>query len=202
MRRRTDPVLLAAASLALAATLFVAAAAPQDPGKASDQQAAPPAKTQAPQPAASKAPPAPAAGTQGPVMFGGGASRNMVSAERGLPSKWDVETGLNVKWSQGLGSQSYAGPIVHGGKVFAGTNNRSPGPNVTRFPPRMKTPLPCTTTYTSSRSCVPDRTAPLGAYQRTSRLPWRKSSVEPRPSRIGAAAAAAAGTCQGVMRLP
>jgi outer membrane protein assembly factor BamB len=124
MRRRTDPVWLAAASLALAATLFVAAAAPQDPGKASDPQAAPPAKTPAPQPAAPKAPPAPpATGTQGAVMFGGDASRNMVSAEKGLPSKWDVETGLNVKWSQGLGSQSYAGPIVSGGKVFAGTNN-------------------------------------------------------------------------------
>ena len=108
---------LAAASLALAATLFVVAAAPQDREAPSEPPAA---KTQAPQPAAPKPPPA---ATQELVMFGGDASRNMVSAERGLPSKWDVETGLNVKWSQGLGSQSYAGPIVSGGKVFAGTNN-------------------------------------------------------------------------------
>jgi outer membrane protein assembly factor BamB len=57
------------------------------------------------------------------AMFGNGPSRNMVSDETGLPAKWDVESGLNVKWSAELGSQSYAGPIVSGGKVFVGTNN-------------------------------------------------------------------------------
>jgi outer membrane protein assembly factor BamB len=57
------------------------------------------------------------------VMFGGGPTRNMVSAEKGLPAKWDPETGENVKWVADLGSQSYGGPIVAGGKVFVGTNN-------------------------------------------------------------------------------
>ena len=56
-------------------------------------------------------------------MFGGTPSRNMVSGETNLPERWDTETGLNVKWSAALGSQSYAGPVVVGGKVFVGTNN-------------------------------------------------------------------------------
>jgi len=56
-------------------------------------------------------------------MFGGGPSRNMVSDDTGLPGEWDTRTGMNVKWSVGVGSQSYAGPVVVGGKVFIGTNN-------------------------------------------------------------------------------
>lgn len=58
-----------------------------------------------------------------PAMFGNTPSRNMVSPEKGLPQTWDAATGMNVKWVQGLGSQSYAGPVVYGGKVFVGTNN-------------------------------------------------------------------------------
>ena len=57
------------------------------------------------------------------AMFGGSTYRNMASDEKNLPEKWDVETGLNVKWKVALGSQSYAGPVVAGGKVFVGTNN-------------------------------------------------------------------------------
>lgn len=56
-------------------------------------------------------------------MFGGGPTRNMVSNEKGLPAKWDPATGENVKWVSDLGSQSYGGPIVGGGKVYVGTNN-------------------------------------------------------------------------------
>ena len=59
------------------------------------------------------------------VMFGNDASRNMVSGEKGLPAKWDPETGENILWSAQLGSQSYGGPIVAGGKVFVGTNNEA-----------------------------------------------------------------------------
>jgi outer membrane protein assembly factor BamB len=54
----------------------------------------------------------------------------MVSDETGLPATWDVESGKNIKWRQKLGSQSYAGPVVHGGRVYVGTNNegvRRPG---------------------------------------------------------------------------
>ena len=58
------------------------------------------------------------------VMFGDGPKRNMVNlTEKGLPTEWDVESGKNVKWSQPVGSQSYAGPVISGGKVFLGTNN-------------------------------------------------------------------------------
>ena len=64
-----------------------------------------------------------AAAADGVGMYGGTPSRNMVSDETGLPDSWDLETGRNVKWVQPLGSQSYGGPVIAGGKVFVGTNN-------------------------------------------------------------------------------
>lgn len=57
-------------------------------------------------------------------MWGFTPSRNLVSDETDLPEKWDPETGLNIKWRASLGSQTYAGPILIGGKVFVGTNNQ------------------------------------------------------------------------------
>src|SRR5678815_1555589 len=42
---------------------------------------------------------------------------------RDRPDKWDPATGLNIKWVATLGSQTYAGPVLHGGKVYVGTNN-------------------------------------------------------------------------------
>ncbi|MDA2925678.1 PQQ-binding-like beta-propeller repeat protein [Acidobacteria bacterium AH-259-G07] len=57
------------------------------------------------------------------AMFGGSPSRNMASDEKDLPNKWDPDTGVNIKWKVALGSQSYAGPVIAGGKVFVGTNN-------------------------------------------------------------------------------
>jgi len=57
------------------------------------------------------------------AMYGNSWSRNMVSAEKGLPASWDRSSGRNVKWSQPVGSQSYGGPVIFGGKVFVGTNN-------------------------------------------------------------------------------
>jgi len=56
-------------------------------------------------------------------MWGGSTERNMVSAETNLPTKWDLSTGLNVKWTAALGSQTYGNPVISGGKVFVGTNN-------------------------------------------------------------------------------
>jgi outer membrane protein assembly factor BamB len=58
------------------------------------------------------------------AMFGNTPARNMVSSEKGLPTKWNPATGLNVQWVAELGSQAYAGPVVAGGKVFVGTNNQ------------------------------------------------------------------------------
>ncbi|MFQ5638798.1 MAG: PQQ-binding-like beta-propeller repeat protein [bacterium] len=59
------------------------------------------------------------------AMWGGGPDRNMVSGETGLPSEWDPESGLNIKWTAQLGSQAYGNPVVIGGKVFVGTNNQA-----------------------------------------------------------------------------
>ena len=53
-------------------------------------------------------------------------SRNMVSAETGLPDHFDPATSVNVRWSVSLGTQSYATPIVAGGRVLIGTNNGTP----------------------------------------------------------------------------
>ncbi len=50
-------------------------------------------------------------------------TRNMVSAEKGLPGHFDLETGANVKWSAPLGTQCWSTPIVANGKVLIGTNN-------------------------------------------------------------------------------
>ena len=56
-------------------------------------------------------------------MYGNTPSRNMVLDAEGLPSGWEPKSGKNIKWSQALGSQAYAGPIIYDGKVFVGTNN-------------------------------------------------------------------------------
>ncbi len=53
-------------------------------------------------------------------------TRNMVSAERGLPDSFDLETGRNVKWSVPLGTHSHSTPVVAGGRIYLGTNNGAP----------------------------------------------------------------------------
>ena len=50
----------------------------------------------------------------------------MVSDERGLADSFDPKSGKNIKWVANLGDQSYATPIVAGGKVLIGTNNEVP----------------------------------------------------------------------------
>ena len=53
-------------------------------------------------------------------------SRNMVSAERGLPQTFDPDTRANIKWVAELGTESYGSPVVAGGRVLIGTNNERP----------------------------------------------------------------------------
>ena len=64
-------------------------------------------------------------------------SKNMVSAETGLPVEAtageagdegviDPKTTKNVKWVAKLGSQTYGNPVVANGRVYVGTNNDSP----------------------------------------------------------------------------
>ena len=46
-------------------------------------------------------------GSQSPdrALFGEFPNRNSVSAEKGLPTTWDADTGANILWSQPAGSQ-------------------------------------------------------------------------------------------------
>ncbi len=53
-------------------------------------------------------------------------SRNMVSDEIRLPDSLDPAAKRNIKWIAPLGSETYATPVVSGGKVFVGTNNEQP----------------------------------------------------------------------------
>src|SRR4051794_27465995 len=81
---------------------------------------------------------APKGGPSDHVMFGGTHDRNMVNLQdKGLKlptaiPKWDNEEEIKkwsaewVLWKADLGSRSYSGPIIAGGKVFVGTNNERP----------------------------------------------------------------------------
>lgn len=44
----------------------------------------------------------------------------------GPPLDWDVADGKNVRWVAELGTTSYGGPVVAGGRVYVGTNNARP----------------------------------------------------------------------------
>lgn len=59
-------------------------------------------------------------------MFGDGGSRNMVSKASNLPASWDPDSGENILWKVGLGTETYAGPVVTKDQVFVGTNNDRP----------------------------------------------------------------------------
>jgi outer membrane protein assembly factor BamB len=50
----------------------------------------------------------------------------MVSSEKGLPDSFDPRTGLNVKWSAALGTETHSSPVIAGGRVYIGTNNGNP----------------------------------------------------------------------------
>ena len=50
----------------------------------------------------------------------------MVSPEKDLVDSFDPVGGRNIRWRVALGTQSYATPIVAGGKVLIGTNNDVP----------------------------------------------------------------------------
>ena len=70
-------------------------------------------------------------------QWGQANSRNMVSDETNLPAAFtagqvgadgeiDPKTTRGVRWTARLGSITYASPVIAGGKVFIGTNNRPP----------------------------------------------------------------------------
>lgn len=53
-------------------------------------------------------------------------SRNLVSAEKKLADFFDPKSGVNVKWSAELGTETYSTPIIADGRVYIGTNNEHP----------------------------------------------------------------------------
>ncbi len=59
-------------------------------------------------------------------QWGAAWSRNLVSAERGLPDSFDPKSGRNVRWSVPVGHETHGTPIVAGGRVYLGTNNDEP----------------------------------------------------------------------------
>ena len=62
-------------------------------------------------------------------MLGGSIHRNMVAPDvKGLPADWSIKKNAakNVLWRAELGSTTYGGVVVSGGKVFIGTNNDRP----------------------------------------------------------------------------
>jgi len=68
-------------------------------------------------------------------MLGRDTTRNAVSSEKGAPTSWQVEIrkgdvvkqpARNIKWAANLGSYNCASPIVAGGLVWVGTNNKVP----------------------------------------------------------------------------
>jgi outer membrane protein assembly factor BamB len=63
------------------------------------------------------------------AMFGGTPQRNMANTvEKNIPAEWSIQEGKqkNIKWVAKIGSTSYGGPVVAGGKVYVGTNNEAP----------------------------------------------------------------------------
>ncbi len=55
--------------------------------------------------------------------WGGSPDRNFVSSETGIPARWDLKKGTNIKWKSKLGSQTYGNPVIANGRVFIGSNN-------------------------------------------------------------------------------
>ncbi len=66
------------------------------------------------------------------VGFGGGETslgRNLANfTEKGIPDTFDTRKGKHkkVKWQAALGDHAYGGPVISGGRVYIGTNNKKP----------------------------------------------------------------------------
>ncbi|MCU0960486.1 MAG: PQQ-binding-like beta-propeller repeat protein [Pirellulaceae bacterium] len=56
-------------------------------------------------------------------QWAGSPSRNNVPEGTNIPTDWDIKSGAGIKWSIGLGSETYGNPVVANGKVYVGTNN-------------------------------------------------------------------------------
>ncbi|MBM3881481.1 MAG: pyrrolo-quinoline quinone [Verrucomicrobia bacterium] len=68
---------------------------------------------------------APLRGEDAP-QFGQAWTRNSVSSERNLPATFNPQTGLNLKWTAKLGTETHASPVIGSGRVLIGSNNGDP----------------------------------------------------------------------------
>lgn len=68
-------------------------------------------------------------------QWGGSALRNNTPDATGIPTKWDITTGENIKWWVKLGSETYGNAVVANGKVYVGTNNGSG--YIARYPSKV-----------------------------------------------------------------
>jgi len=58
-------------------------------------------------------------------LFGGTIERNLVNeTDKKIADTWNVKKGKekNIKWKAPLGTKSYGGPVIAGGRIFIGTN--------------------------------------------------------------------------------
>ena len=56
-------------------------------------------------------------------QWGGSPERNNVPETGPMPIEFDTKTGMNIRWSMPLGSETYGNAVVANGKVYVGTNN-------------------------------------------------------------------------------
>lgn len=56
-------------------------------------------------------------------QWGGSPARNNTPEGTSIPTTWDIGAGENIRWSAGLGSETYGNPVSANGKVYVGTNN-------------------------------------------------------------------------------
>lgn len=56
-------------------------------------------------------------------QWGGSPARNNTPEGTSIPTTWDIGAGENIRWSAGLGSETYGNPVAANGKVYVGTNN-------------------------------------------------------------------------------
>ena len=73
----------------------------------------------------SDANPGPKVGKKDWPQWGGSSARNNTPSGSTIPIAWDLKTGMNIRWSMPLGTESYGGTVVANGKVYVGTNNGS-----------------------------------------------------------------------------
>ncbi|TWU07474.1 outer membrane protein assembly factor BamB family protein [Stieleria varia] len=64
-----------------------------------------------------------ASGGQDWSQWGGSSLRNSVSPSKATFLKWSTSDKTNVIWYSALGKNTYASPVVAGGRVFIGTDN-------------------------------------------------------------------------------